>query len=321
MNGNVFDAIRAASAMVMERAASVRIDDEGLAAFAEDLLHEPPPPPELDPAHHHVDGARSTLAFVLTLDAINFGSGYFPFLSKRPGLSGYLTIATNLKERFQSRGPWSADDLVALGAHHCAAVLGQDLAVPEVAELMGLFATALNDFGRFVNERHGGRFEGVVECATGSAATLVNELAAIPFYRDVIRYDDIDVPFYKRAQITVEDLSVAFEGRGYGAFREIDELTVFADNLVPHVLRRKGVLVYADDLARRIDAGELIPAGSPEEVEIRAGAVHAVERCVSRLRHRGASITARQIDHLLWCWGQRPEMKAHPRHRTRTTFY
>ena len=321
MSGNVFDAIRAASASVMERARSVRIDDDGLAALGEGLLRMPPQPPQLDPAHHRVDGTRSTLAFVLTLNAINFGSGYFPFLSKRPGLSGYLTIATNLKERFQSRGPWSAGDLVALGPHHCAAVLGQDPAVPEVAELMGLFATALNDFGRFVAERHGGRFEGVVEFAAGSAAALVDELATIPFYRDVVRYDEIDVPFYKRAQITAADLSAAFEGRDYGAFRDLDELTIFADNLVPHVLRRKGVLVYTDDLARRIDAGELIPAGSPEEVEIRAGAVRAVERCVSSLRNRGASITAQQIDFLLWGCGQRPEMKAHPRHRTRTTFY
>jgi len=320
VSGDVFGAIRAASESVMERARSVRIDEDGLIALGEGLLRVPPQP-QIDPAHHRVDGSRSTLAFVLTLNAINFGSGYFPFLSKRPGLSGYLTIATSLKEQFRSRGPWSAGDLIALEPRHCAAVLGQDLAVPEVAELMGLFATALNDFGRFVSERHGGRFEGVVEHAAGSAAALVRELAVIPFYRDVARYDEIEVPFYKRAQITVADLSAAFQGRGYGAFRDIDDLTIFADNLVPHVLRRKGVLIYAEDLASRIDAGELIPAGSPEEVEIRAGAVHAVERCVFGLRNRGAAIAARQIDFLLWSFGQRPEMKAHPRHRTRTTFY
>jgi len=317
---DVFGAIRAASASVTERARSVRIDDDGLISLAEGLPRAAQPP-QLDPAHHRVGASRSTLAFVLTLNAINFGSGYFPFLSKRPGLSGYLTIATSLKEHFRSRGPWSAGDLAALEPRHCAAVLGQDLAVPEVAELMGLYATALNDFGRFVTERHGGRFEGVVELAAGSAAALVHQLSAIPFYRDVARYDEIEVPFYKRAQIAAADLFAAFEGREYGAFRDIDELTIFADNLVPHVLRRKGVLIYADDLARRIDAGELIPAGSPEEVEIRAGAVHAVERCVSSLRNRGAAIPARQIDFLLWSFGQRPEMKAHPRHRTRTTFY
>ena len=35
-------------------------------------------------------------AYWLTLDAINFGSGWFPTLRKRDGLSGYNTIASAL---------------------------------------------------------------------------------------------------------------------------------------------------------------------------------------------------------------------------------
>ena len=89
------------------------------------------------------------------------------------------------------------------------------------------------------------------------------------------------MPFYKRAQLTAADLAVAFGGEGWGCYRDLDRLTCFADNLVPHVLRCAQVLVYAPSLARRIDAGELLAAGSPEEVEIRAGAVHAVERWVA----------------------------------------
>jgi len=321
VSSDVFDAIRSASARVMERARSVRIDDAALAALAEELLQSPEPSAEFDPGHHRVDGPESTLAFVVTLNAINFGSGYFPFLAKRSGLSGYLTIATTLKERFATVGPWRADELMAIDAADCAALFGQDLAVPEVAELMGLFATALADLGRFVDARHGGRFAGITEVADGSAAALVGELADMPFYRDVVLYDGFEVPFYKRAQITAADLFVAFEGRGYGCFRDIDRLTIFADNLVPHVLRRKGVLVYSDELLRRIEAGEPIRCGEPEEVEIRAGAVHAVERCVARLRERGASVTAQQLDFRLWTSGHSPEMKAHPRHRTRTTYY
>jgi hypothetical protein len=320
VKASVFDAVRAAAARVMARARSVRIDAAGLASLTEALLDESAPP-DLDPAHDRFGDDRSTLAFILTLNAINFGSGWFPFLAKRPGRSGYLTIAANLRERFESLGPWSPGELASLGACDCAEVLGQDLVVPEVAELMGLFAAALNDLGRFVAERHGGRFEAVVESASGSAASLVADLARMPFYRDVARYDGRDVPFYKRAQITVSDLAAAFEGGRYGAFRDIDQLTIFADNLVPHVLRRKCALVYAEALAQRIDAGELIPAGSPEEVEIRAGALHAVELCVARLRERGANVTAQQVDQRLWNCGQRPEMKAHPRHRTRSTFY
>jgi hypothetical protein len=321
MKANVFEAIRTASALVMERARYVSIDAARLGALADELLRMPPAPPEFDPGHHRVGGPKTTLAFIVTLNCINFGSGYFPFLAKRPGLSGYLTIATSLKEHYSAHAAWSPRELVALDASKCAAVFAQSLAIPEVGELMELFARALNDLGRFIEERHGGRFAGLVEAADGSAARLVADLATIPFYRDVARYGDLEVPFYKRAQITAADLAVAFEGQGYGAFRDIEDLTIFADNLVPHVLRQKGVLVYAEELCRRIDRGELIPSGSIEEIEIRAGAVHAVERCIAQLRARGSDITARKVDYLLWTSGHSPDMKAHPRHRTRTTFY
>ncbi len=42
--------------------------------------------------------------YMLTLDAINFGSGWFPTLRKRPGCSGYFTVAWALADRFRARG-------------------------------------------------------------------------------------------------------------------------------------------------------------------------------------------------------------------------
>jgi hypothetical protein len=320
----VFARIRASCAEVARRARSVRIDPEGIAALSEELARAPRPAPDLDPAHLAAGDAEVSLAYVLTLDAINFGSGYFPHLSKRPGLSGYFTVATCLKERFEAAGPWAARQLTALSASDCAEVLGQDLAVPEVSELMGLYARALRELGSFLLERYAGRFQGPIAEADGCAARLVEVLASMPLYRDVAEYRGIAVPFYKRAQLTVADLAATFGGRGYGRFGALDRLTSFADNLVPHVLRREGALVYAPELAERIDSGELVGAGSPEEVEIRAGAVHAVELCVRAIRDRGgrhAGVTAQQLDCVLWNRGQRPELKAHPRHRTRTFCY
>ena len=71
-----------------------------------------------------------------------------------------------------------------------------------------------------------------------------------------------------------------------------------------------------------VDREELIPAGSVEEVEIRAGALHAVELMVAELRNAGRRATAMKIDFLLWNRGQKPQYKlAKPRHRTRTVFY
>ena len=305
----------------MESARQVRIDEPRLAALAGELLEASSRPSLLDPAHNPFDDAEATLAYVVTLDAINFGSGWFPALAKRPGLSGYYTVATALKERFEANGPWSAEELQALDAVACAEFLGQDSGDPEVGELMELFARALSDLGRLLADCYQGRFPALVAEAGGAAIRLVELLSAMPFYHDVERYDDFEVPFYKRAQLTAADLATAFGGEGPGCFRDLDRLTAFADNLVPHVLRREGVLLYDPTLVKRIDAGERISAGSPEEVEIRAGAVHAIERCVAAIAQRGGRTTSRQLDFLLWDRGHRPEMKAHPRHRTRTTFY
>jgi hypothetical protein len=299
----------------------VRIDAVRLSALARELARAARPPAGPDPAHQRLGGRAATLAYVVTLGAVNFGSGWFPRLRKRPGLSGYFTLAAGLRERFEAHGPWSARELCRLGPGDCAEVFGQDPGASEVMELMALFARALGDLGGWLLERHGGRFEGPLEAARGSAARLVELLAQMPLYRDVSFYEEIEVPFYKRAQLTAADLAAAFGGEDWGRFRDLDRLTCFADNLVPHVLRCEEVLVYAPQLARRIDAGELLAPGSPEEVEIRAAAVHAVELCAAELARVGTRTTAQQLDFLLWNSGQRAAIKARPRHRTRTTFY
>ena len=313
------DAVRASCAAVAERARFVRIDDAALAGWV--AAHgDAVPRAGPDPAHHRLGEADATLAYVLTLDAINFGSGWFPHLRKRPGLSGYFTVATCLRERFERVGPWSPAELRRMDADACAALLEQ-ADRPAVRPLLELFARSLRDLGALVDERHGGRFAGVVEAAERSAAGLVVELCRMPLYRDVAQYAGFPVSFYKRAQLTAADLAAAFEGKGPGRFHDLERLTIFADNLVPHVLRRDGVLVYADALAARVDREELLEEGSPEEVEIRAVAVHAAERMVAALRDRGVPATASGLDHALWSRGHTPEMKAHPRHRTRSAFY
>ena len=103
-------------------------------------------------------------------------------------------------------------------------------------------------------------------------------------------------------------------------FADVDRLTMFADNLVPHVLRLDGVLHFAPGLAARIARGDLIEHGSPEEVEIRACALHAVEMIVAA-RAATAPSTAADIDQHLWERGQQPFYKASPRHRSRCTAY
>jgi hypothetical protein len=292
-----------------------------MGAYAEALAAEEPKAPGHDPRSHFLGAGAETLAFFLTLDTVNFGSGYFPHLRKNPGQSGYFTIATRLRERFEEKGPFEAEELEALRPADCASLFGQDLSNPACGELMSLFALALGGLGALLKKRYAGRFEGIVEEAGGSAEALAGVLSRMPFFRDVEMYRGFPVPFYKRAQISAADLHIAFDGAGWGAFHDLDDLTLFADNLVPHVLRIDGLLAFEPDLVQRIEAEGNIPLGSAEEVEIRASALWAVELLVRELRSRGIGATAWEMDNRLWNRGRVTRYKSRPRHRTRCTFY
>jgi hypothetical protein len=284
--------VRASCAAIAETARHVTIDLDRIATI------EPGPEPELDPELHYLEGpAEEVATFTLTLDAINFGSGWFPTMRKRPGSSGYQTVASAISERFRAHGPWSASELARIGPSELAHVLDQEPG----HELIGLYAEALRQLGDFLGERSALE---VVAAAGGSAEGLAEQLVAgMPMFDDP--------GFYKRAQIVASDLALA----GVARFDDLDRLTIFADNLVPHVLRVDGVLRYAPELAARIDAGELLPPGEQER-EIRACAVHACEAIAAEL-----DVPARVLDNWLWNRGQQPRYKAIPRHRTHTTAY
>jgi len=306
---DVLTELRSACAQIANNAQFVRVERERTAACIGSLPFDLPVP-DPDPEAHLSMGSREELAALwLTLDAINFGSGWFPTLRKRDGRSGYFTVATAIKHQFVERGPWPATTLADIDAPEIANTLGQD---PD-HELMALFAHSLNDLGRRVATEHDGHFAAVADAAGRSAVALVERLAGWDSFADTSRYDDIIVPFLKRAQITAADLARA----GVAAFHDLDRLTMFADNLVPHVLRMDGLLSYDHALLDRIERGELIEHDSREEIEIRACALHVVELIASE--RPGA--TAADIDYVLWHRGQEPRYKASPRHRSRCTAY
>jgi hypothetical protein len=276
------DDVRRHCAEVAATARSVRIDEAALSEI------EPAQPPELDPQVHYLEGMPDDVArYLLALDAINFGSGWFPLLEKRPGLSGYFTVAWNMSDDWRARGPWTAQDLRAMTTERIATALRQSPALEEFGRLLG-------DAGAL----------GLVESARGSAQRLAAKLAT-----ECALFADHG--FYKRAQIAANDLALA----GIAQFDDLDDLTIFADNLVPHVLRCDGVLHYDEALAGHIDSGQLLPAGR-EEREIRAAAVHACELLAQR-----TGVPPRVLDVWLWNRGQAPEYKLRPRHRTRTVYY
>jgi len=311
------DEVRASCARIAANARSVQIDLDAAAEV------QPVKPPALDPERHYLEGSPADVAdYMLALDAINFGSGWFPTLHKRTvegkPVGGYFTVSWALADHVRTHGPPTAAWLSGVGALDVANILGQDPA----NELMSLYAQAWRALGRFLADppvvgarsvegarpgegaQPARRALDLVSEAGGSAERLATILA-----QGMAMFDDRG--FYKRAQIVASDLALA----GVAEFGDLDRLTIFADNLVPHVLRCDGVLVYEDSLAARIDGGEQLPLGGAER-EIRACAVHACELISER-----TGVPARTIDTLLWTRGQGPEYKSRPRHRCRTVFY
>jgi hypothetical protein len=246
----------------------------------------------LDESLHFLEGSPADVArYVLILDTINFGSGWFGELDTT---TDALTQRLTAHSRAHG-GPWRAAELRLLDA----AAVGDALGLDPAHQLTRLYSAALNHLGLFLGDRP------LLKLIGDSAEGLAERLAeGMPFFDDR--------GFYKRAQITANDLQLA----GVADFKDIDRLTVFADNLLPHVLRLDGVLVYSDELAERIDAGAELTAGGELESELRGCAVHACEGLAAKL-----GVPARLLDNWLWNRGQQPPYSERPAHVTRTVYY
>jgi len=321
---DMFDGVRARAEWVTDRARRVRIDEGAIDRLAAQLPAEPAP---LLPEEQGEGDAADVAAKVITWNMVNFGSGWFPRLRKREGLSGARSLAQAFDDHVQRNGVPAASWLAEVDAGMCAELFDQPHPGP-VDELLTLFAQAWNQLGMLLLDRYDGAAVHLVEAADGSAARLVELLDEMPLVHDVSRYDGVDVPLYKRAQITASHLARALgdpaappEPGELGHFADLHRLTAFADNLVPHTLRMRDVLVYDDETAARIAGDDLFTPGEPAEVEIRACGLHAVELLVERLAQLGRPTDAATVDGHLWHLGQSPEIKAVRRHRCRCPWY
>ena len=171
------------------------IDEERIGAYAAGLAERQP----FDDKGQRRGDPEAAAAFAICMNAINFGSGWWPTVRKRPGMSGYSTMAAGVNERFAGEGPWAPEELAAMEAPAIATVLGQDPGHPLMAE----FAAALRDVGAHLLGEHGGRYLAVVEAA-GSAPELAGVFAGWDSFADVSAYEGRPVPFFKRAQLAAE---------------------------------------------------------------------------------------------------------------------
>lgn len=302
---NLADSVRRHCEQVCGDLKFIKINHDRLADYASTLG----PSESIRPDRVESKPLRSPSAIerqrllVLSLDAINFGSGWHDVVAKKQGLSGARSMAAGLSEFEANQGPLHPATLQSLDQTRCAEIFGQDQHNPDAMELMGHFADSLSQLAAHVEAN--GSASDLIEGCEGSAVRLAESLAQVQTFADV--------GFYKRAQIAAADLA----RHGLANFDDLPMLTAFADNLVPHVLAIDGIIDLNSDLASQIANGVLLEPGARPETELRAAAVHVVELICSQTPH----LRAMDIDQMLWERGAGPRYKQRRRPRCRSLYY
>lgn len=303
----------------------VEIDDDALRRFAARMAGPGTSPPPWDAAGHFFDGTEKTVAYLMVLDTLNFcfwapsGERRWEVRFEDSYLAGYVGLASALTRAMERGAPLdSAAWLARVNIGELTRVLGGR----GTLQLMEERAAALRELGRVLLTDYGGRAHLLVEEAGGSAVALARLLAVkLPSFRDNALFNGRTVWFLKRAQILAADLHGSFGGRHWGMFEDMDRITAFADYKVPQVLRQLGILRYSPELASRVDSLDPIPAGSDEEIEIRAATITAVERMRRTSAAAGGRLLPHELDWMLWSMGQDDRFREKPYHRTVTVFY
>ncbi|KAL5713644.1 hypothetical protein ACHQM5_015700 [Ranunculus cassubicifolius] len=305
------DEVRSSSAWVANHSHHVTVDTSGLEKAVEKIQGEIPKVEWNFEGIHYFDNGPLTVQYLFVLDALNFC--FWPDKELN-----YDNLAEGLKEALENdKSVFDADRLQMYTGPQLRELLKWPRPLPLEDERVRL----LHEVGLELEKNFGGKAANIVERCGKSAVSLVDTITRhFPGFRDHSVYKGHQVFLYKRAQIFVADLWGAFKGQGYGEFNDISSITIFADYIVPAVLRQLGVLRYSADLAKIIEANSEIGSGSEEEVELRACSIYAVEKMRDLIKIKsGKQVLSVELDLWLWSFGiQTPSLQ---HHRTLSIYY
>uniref|UniRef100_A0A5B7BUE8 Queuosine 5'-phosphate N-glycosylase/hydrolase n=1 Tax=Davidia involucrata TaxID=16924 RepID=A0A5B7BUE8_DAVIN len=303
--------VRASSAWVASRSSHVTVDTSGIEKVVE-TIKDSIPKIEWDfEGIHYFDNGPLTVQYLFVLDALNFCFWPDEDLS-------YDHLASGLKAALQNdKSVFDADRLQKYTGPQLRELLKWPRPLPLEDERVRL----MHEIGLELERSFEGKASNLVESCGKSAVKLVALVTHhFPGFRDHSVYKGHQVFLYKRAQIFAADLWGAFKGKGYGEFNDIDSITIFADYIVPAVLRQLGVLRYSATLASIIEANSEISSGSEEEVELRACSVYAVEKMRELISKKsGKQVLSVDLDLWLWSFGIQCPFLQH--HRTLSIYY
>ena len=144
--------------------------------------------------------------------------------------------------------------------------------------------------------------------------------------RDFKRFDDHSifenekVYFLKLAQLAFWGIHRELSKR-YFYIEDMENMTAFADYIIPVALESFGIVKYSSGLKEKIDSGVLIDRDSIEEIEIRSTSIYVTAKLtelINNYKNEEEKIIIPQLDFKLWTDFHADER---PHHLTKTIMY
>ena len=144
--------------------------------------------------------------------------------------------------------------------------------------------------------------------------------------RDFKRFDDHSifenekVYFLKLAQLAFWGIHRELSKK-YFYIEDMENMTAFADYIIPVALESFGIVKYSSGLKEKIDSGILIDRDSIEEIEIRSTSIYVTAKLtelINNYKNEEEKIIIPQLDFKLWTDFHADER---PHHLTKTIMY
>ena len=140
-------------------------------------------------------------------------------------------------------------------------------------------------------------------------------------FRDTSIYLGEEVHFLKLAQLAFWGIHRELGKYGDFYIEDMENMTAFADYIVPVALEKMKIITYSEKLKNKIEQGVLIESDSIEEIEIRAATLFVTAQLteeINKLRLDEKKIIIPQLDFKLWT-----DFHANksPHHLTKTIMY
>jgi len=217
---------------------------------------------------------------------------------------------------------FSGEYLAKVTRKDLESVFAGTIEMPMLDERVVLF----NEVGRVLVEKYQGRYSTFVRsCAPRLYANgdgLLERLTTeFPRFRDVSMYHGSEVHIYKLAQLGIWGMHLALSPRGAWKLEDADNLTAFADYIVPVGLRVMNIFEYTPELEKQINSLIEVKRDSEAEVELRASSIYVIAKLTEEINKRRPGmepLLQPQVDFRFW----KTYHATHwPHHLTKTVMY